>query len=227
VTVTVTFPPIGVPAVTLTDGFDGAADAAPAVMARSEALRSNANPCQIRRDVSNRWTSDPSGAGDGCRPTAEHKGCGGRRSSRGLDRAERRDTAKSAAACEDDVVLRSVTLGLAMSVLSAACALVEPPVTAGTATVQVEVRNASRDLVELVVNTDTGERPGAVQPASVAPGSSTDVFLSIPSDQAWTLDVEPFGWSIESWAFEALLDQGCEIVLKLWADSGRNLACAG
>ena len=122
-------------------------------------------------------------------------------------------------------MLRSVTLGLAMSVLAVACALVEPPATARTLTVRVEVRNASTDLVELVVRTDTGELPGAVQPASVAPGPSADVLLSVPTDRAWTLDVEPLGWGIESWAIEALLDQGCEVVLDLWANGGRNLVC--
>jgi hypothetical protein len=123
-------------------------------------------------------------------------------------------------------VLRSVTLGLALFVLATACALVEPPPTAGTVRLQVEVRNASTDLVELVVRTDAGELPGAVQPASVAPGSSADVFISVPIDRAWTLNVEPAGWSVESWAIQALLDQDCEIVLNLWADDGRNLACA-
>ena len=123
-------------------------------------------------------------------------------------------------------VLRSVTLGLAMSVLAIACALVEAPATAGTVTVQVEVRNASIDLVELVVRTDTGQLPGAVQPASVAPGRSADVLLSVPTNRAWTLDVEPLWWGIESWAIEALLDQGCKVVLDLWANDGRNLACA-
>jgi hypothetical protein len=123
-------------------------------------------------------------------------------------------------------MLRSITLGLAMSVLATACALVETPPTAGTVRLQVEVRNASTVLVELVVSTDTGELPGSVQPASVAPGPSADVVLSVPTDHAWTLDVEPIGWGIESWAIEALLDQGCEVVLDLWANNGRNLACA-
>lgn len=123
-------------------------------------------------------------------------------------------------------MLRSVTLGLAMSVLAIACALVETAPTARTVRLQVEVRNASTELVELVVRTDTSELPGAVQPASVAPGPSADVLLSVPTDQAWTLIVEPFAWSIESWAFEALLDQGCGVVLDLWANNGRNLACA-
>jgi hypothetical protein len=50
---TVTLPPLGVPAVTLTDRFDGAADAAAAVMARSEALRSTAKRRRMRRDVFN------------------------------------------------------------------------------------------------------------------------------------------------------------------------------
>ena len=40
-------------------------------------------------------------------------------------------------------MLRSVTLGLALSVLAEACALVEPPIPAGTRAFQVDVRNLS------------------------------------------------------------------------------------
>ena len=88
----------------------------------------------------------------------------------------------------------AVTLGLAFSVLTVACALVEPPpLPSGTVTFQVEVRNASRDRVELVVETDTGALDGSVRPASVAPGSSAGVTLSVPIDQTWELSVG--GWN--------------------------------
>ena len=136
-------------------------------------------------------------------------------------------------ACDDVAMLRSVTLSLAMSVLVAACALVElPPLPSGTVTFQVEVRNASRDLVELVVETEAGEPDGSVQPASVAPGSSADVTLSVPIDETWTLSVggwkrdgDRFGSTIEGWAIEALLDQSCDVVIDLWENNGRNVSC--
>jgi hypothetical protein len=43
--------------------------------------------------------------------------------------------------CDDDAMLRSVTLGLAVSLLSAACALVEQPPPPGTRMFQAEVRS--------------------------------------------------------------------------------------
>ena len=45
---------------------------------------------------------------------------------RALERAGR-----AVAACDDDAVLLSVTLGIALSVFAAACALVEPPAPRG------------------------------------------------------------------------------------------------
>ena len=65
-------------------------------------------------------------------------------------------------------MLRSVTLSVALSVLAAGCALDSPP--AGSVLFRVQIRNASMDRVELAVGSDTGDIPGAVQPASVAPG---------------------------------------------------------
>ena len=130
-------------------------------------------------------------------------------------------------------MLRSVTLGLALFLLAAGCALIEPPPPPGTVKFQVEVRNASRDRYELVVETDGRAVDGSVQPASVAPGSSASVTLSVPIDQTWELfaggwnsDGDRFGSTIEGWAVEALLDQNCNVVIDLWEDNGRNVACA-
>ena len=136
-------------------------------------------------------------------------------------------------ACNHVAMLRSVTLGLVLSVLAAACALVEPPPPPGTVMFQVEVRNASRDRYELEVSTDAGVLPGAVQPASVAPGSSAAVTLSVPIDQTWELfasgwnsDGDRFGSTIAGWAVEALRDQNCNVVIDLWENKGRNVTCA-
>ena len=129
-------------------------------------------------------------------------------------------------------MLRSVTLGVALSILFAACALVEPPPQADTNMFHAEVRNQSRDLLELMVETDR-PLPGAAQPASVAPGTIADVTFNVPIDEEWSLfitgvdrDGDPYGSSIEGWAFDALLDQGCHVVVDLWENNGRNVACA-
>ena len=53
-------------------------------------------------------------------------------------RVEAHRSARSA--CDDGVVLRSVTLGLVLSVLAAACALVEPPREARTIQVEATIR---------------------------------------------------------------------------------------
>jgi hypothetical protein len=65
-------------------------------------------------------------------------------------------------------VLRSVTVSVALSILAAACALVEqpmPPVPAGTIPLQVQVHNMRREPVELTARTPDGDLSGAVQPA--------------------------------------------------------------
>ena len=84
-------------------------------------------------------------------------------------------------------MLRSVTLGLALSLLAAACALVEPPVPAGTRPVQGEVRNMRAHAVELVVRMPAGEMRGAVQPALLPARSTTDVTFYIPITGDWTI----------------------------------------
>ena len=78
-------------------------------------------------------------------------------------------------------MLRSVTLGVALSILAAACALVEAPVPAGTFVLSGEVRNMRAVPVELEVRTPTGALPGAVQPASLPAGpSTTKVTYHVP-----------------------------------------------
>ncbi len=86
-------------------------------------------------------------------------------------------------------MLRSVTLGVVLSVLAAACALVEPPVPAGTVTVQGEVRN-ERGPVELGVTTPTGVVPDAVKPASLPADSTTQVTFFVPATGEWSITVD-------------------------------------
>ena len=53
-------------------------------------------------------------------------------------------------------MLRPVILGLVLSVLAVACALVEPPAPPGTFVVQGVVRNLRAEPVKLEVRTPTG-----------------------------------------------------------------------
>ena len=88
-------------------------------------------------------------------------------------------------------VLRSVSLSVALSVLAAACALVEPPVPANTHAVANladditfvltgEVRNLRAEPVQLEMRTPAGALPGAVQPASLPAQTTTNVTFYIP-----------------------------------------------
>jgi hypothetical protein len=87
-------------------------------------------------------------------------------------------------------VLRSVTVGLALAILAAACALVEEPVPPNTIPVQVQVRNERAGPVKLTVMTPNGVLPGAVLPGAVRPASvpahsTTDVTFYVPSGEWW------------------------------------------
>ena len=122
-------------------------------------------------------------------------------------------------------MLRSVTLGLALSVLAAACALVEPPVPAGTFALPGEVRNMRAVPVELEVRTPTGTLPGAVQPASLPAGpSTTKVTYHVPITGQWSIavDGDPY---IVSGDFGAEIRQGCTLGLELSADGSSGYGC--
>ena len=128
-------------------------------------------------------------------------------------------------------MLRSVTLGVVFSVLAAACALVEPPVPAGTVTVQGEVRN-DRGPVELEMTTPAGVVPGAVQPASLPADSTTQVTFHLPTTGEWTITVNgspditvadpnvPARWDIS-----ADIREGCKLEIHLSADGGSGYEC--
>ena len=122
-------------------------------------------------------------------------------------------------------MLRSVTLSVAMVVLAAACALVEPPVPPGTFEVQGEVQNMRPGPVELEVRTPAGVLPGAVQPASVAAGPSTaKVTYHLPITGEWWIAVngDPF---IASGDFGAEIRQGCTLGIELSADGSSTHGC--
>ena len=95
-------------------------------------------------------------------------------------------------------MLRSVTLGVALSILAAACALVEPPVPAGTRPFQAQVRNPRPVPAELTITTPAGVLPGAVQwPASVPAFSEAIVTFHVPIRGEWAFAVngdDQLGW---------------------------------
>ena len=110
-------------------------------------------------------------------------------------------------------MLRSVTLGVVLSVLAAACALVEPPVPAGTYAMEAEVRNDTARPVDFsVVRTVGGvfkEIKGAVQPASIPAGpSTTNVTFFLPTDRQWVIRIPEWG-EIEGKDFDSFLRLQC------------------
>jgi len=82
-------------------------------------------------------------------------------------------------------VLRSVTLGVVLSVM-AACALVEPPVPADTYVLHGWVRNMTGHPVALQVVKHAGV-PGGVQPASVPAHTEANVTYYIPLTGDWSI----------------------------------------
>ena len=91
-------------------------------------------------------------------------------------------------ACDAVAVLRSVTLSVVLSVLAAACALIEPPPPPPGA-FQAQVRNTLPNPVELSI-VRAGERVGAAQPASLPALSETIVTFHIPIAGEWIYAVD-------------------------------------
>jgi len=96
-------------------------------------------------------------------------------------------------ACDDVVVLRSVTLGVALTVLAAACGLVEepPPPSTGPGPFQVQIWNTRADPVELTITTpeDMAVVGGVVRPALLPALSETTVTFHVPIRGEWALAV--------------------------------------
>ena len=122
-------------------------------------------------------------------------------------------------------MLRSVTLGLVLSVLAAACALVEPPAPADTFVVQGVVRNLRAQPAKLEVRTPTGVLPGAVQPASLPAGpSTTNVTYHLPITGEWMIAVNGDAF-IASADFGPDIQQGCTLGIELNADGSSMHGC--
>ena len=87
-------------------------------------------------------------------------------------------------------MLRRLALGIAVSFLAAACALMDPLPPAGTILVQLEVHNAAPRPAELGVTSGAGgPLSGAVQPPSLPPGATADVRFFVPMTSGWTITV--------------------------------------
>jgi hypothetical protein len=115
-------------------------------------------------------------------------------------------------------MLRSVTLGVALSVLASACALTEPPPPPGTYMVQMEVRNEWPNPVPFTVVIRGQQRPDAVRPPSVPAGpSNTVVTFYLPIADVWEIgighDAELGGMTGQG--FDPTFRRECPLVMEL------------
>ena len=89
-------------------------------------------------------------------------------------------------------VLRSVTFSVAISVLAAACALVEQPPPPGTRPIDARVHNGASQPAEITLTLPTGVLPDAVRPSVVEPGTTADVTIHLPASGAWTIVINEY-----------------------------------
>ena len=85
--------------------------------------------------------------------------------------------------CENGAMLRAAALCIVVVALFAACALVEQAPPAETRLLQIEV--FAGHAVELTVTTPDGVLPGAVLPAFLPKGQTSDVAFYVPLDGEW------------------------------------------
>ena len=121
---------------------------------------------------------------------------------------------------------RAVTLSVAVSLLAAACALVEQPPPPGTRMFQAEVRNLSpRPLEPLVqISSTEGALPGAVRPPSVPPESTAIVTFFVPVAGEWSILIDPRTTMVSD-EIEMLMEQGCTIYIETAGDGGYGSGC--
>ncbi len=127
-------------------------------------------------------------------------------------------------------MLRSVTLGIALSVLAAACAVVEQPVPAGTTPVQAQIRNNTGHPAEIIVLTPTGPLQGAAQPGSVPAGVTADVTLYLPLGQDYVLGVggvHRLGRGVNGGldGVDVFARRGCRLDIEIASDGFLGMKC--
>ena len=123
-------------------------------------------------------------------------------------------------------MLRSVTLGVALSVLATACAVVEQPVPVETVTFQAQVRNASRRPLELTVTTPAGVLAGAVQPALLPAGSTTNVTFYVPAGLDYAINAAGSP-DLTGADLDTYIRTGCAIWMALDGDQVVQAGCHG
>jgi hypothetical protein len=123
-------------------------------------------------------------------------------------------------------VLRSVTLSVALSVLAAACALLEPPVPPGTVATHARVKNLENVPVELEVKMPTsGVLLGAVEPASLPANGTAMVTFYLPVSGDWWITVN--GSDMYAAADIREIGSGrCTLDMEVSADGHGGLGCA-
>jgi hypothetical protein len=124
-------------------------------------------------------------------------------------------------------MLRSVTLSVALAVLAAACALVEPPAPpppAGTVPLQVQVQNMRREPAKLTVRTPEGDLAGAVQPATVPADSTIDVTIYAPPG-TWSFRINGSSFDILGNDLPGVIRNGCSPLIGLEADGEYSVGC--
>lgn len=122
---------------------------------------------------------------------------------------------------------RAVTLSLAVSLLSAACALVEPPPPPGTYAVQMEVRNEWPDSVPFTVYFGGQPRRDAVRPPSVPGGPSrTAVTFYLPLADDWEIAIKngDLG-AITGQGFDPTFRRECPLVMELPRSGDWRFGC--
>jgi hypothetical protein len=124
------------------------------------------------------------------------------------------------------LVLRNVTLGVALSVLTAACAVFTEPVPAGTVPVNARITNNSGQEMPVSVVLPTGESlPGAILPTSSIPAFSTmELTVYLPVGGDWRLKIGDWGEILKE-DIARDLQRGCRIVVEANADGSGMYGC--
>ena len=121
-------------------------------------------------------------------------------------------------------MLPAVMLGIAMSVLAAACALVdpEPP---GTQPVPLTVNNETGAPVDVRITTLTGDVAGSAMPTTVPPGvNRLPVTINVPVSAEWILELGDT--HIPGAELDDYSARGCVIGVDLLDDGGYAFGCA-
>ena len=123
-------------------------------------------------------------------------------------------------------MLRTVTFGVALSVLTAAGAVFTEAVPAGTVPVAARITNNTPREMALSVVLPTGDiLPGAIQPTSSVPAFSTmDLTVYLPVGGDWRLSIGDWGEILKQ-DIAGGLQRGSRIVVEANADGSGMYGC--